>query len=759
MKKTLFLALATCLMQFASAQGIYQFADPGFEQYTTSGKEPGNGWNSFNSATGTMAGLGKGSAPKPQHVTPGANGTSHAVQIFSNSILGKKANGNLTTGMINMGSMTPADAANHNYTKRDDASHSLRFAGRPDAVTFWARFKSGGSPNGRGQFILHDGDVDYRDPEVSNQEGNRIGKASVLIPASTEWVQYTGEFTYDKAQTDVQYLLASFTTNPTPGGSKKDYLDIDEVYFIYYHALSSLTYDGQTIDLAAAESASGVSLPQSYDPTKLSYTVKGAGASVELSYEEIFGTLNITVKGNDYSVNPDSKTVYTLFFNNTPVDPNPDPDPDPDPNPDPNPDPDPDPDPEVPADTTKALGPPIQSLAELDNGKTYVLYNPTFTAYAVSRPEKSATNIWAANMIDGDNSHRVSDASYSEPLDTCSANSSWMIVPFNGKYYVYNMGAKGFLQTPNPKKNDSAACTFTQNVQGLSITDLGSGRFALNGTTNSQGFMCASPQLSYPIGTWTSSDSGSAWQICENPNVEASVDVLMLIDPSLVPTDPYGEAVASLSELNAETTYALYNPNFKGYAIYSAEHTGSQGYIWAAGVESNNVANSSYSEPIARTDAAGAWMVMEVGGLYYIYNMEAQQYLTTPGYVDATAPCLFSTEPVGMTVSEISAATFTLTKTGEELDYFCLAPQLSTSPLSIWRSDDAGCAWQFLPNPNVAANPDVLNDILVFTGISATATTQQPAAIYSISGRAMGTDRSRLPQGIYIQRGRKFIVR
>ena len=131
MKKTLFLALAACLMQFASAQGIYQFADPGFEQYTTSGNEPGNGWNSFNSATGFMAGFGKGSAPKPQHVTPGANGTSHAVQIFSNSILGKKANGNLTTGIINMGSMTPADAANYNYTKRGDASHSLRFAGVP----------------------------------------------------------------------------------------------------------------------------------------------------------------------------------------------------------------------------------------------------------------------------------------------------------------------------------------------------------------------------------------------------------------------------------------------------------------------------------------------------------------------------------------------------------------------------------------------------------------------------------------------------
>lgn len=314
MKKTfLTAALAFFMGMTAQAQeGIYQFADPSFEQYTGKDAEPGNGWNSFNSATGSMAGLGKGSSPKPSSVSPGANGSNYAVQIYSKSIFGQKANGNLTTGMINMGSTTPSNSSNHNYTKRDDASHSLRFSGRPDAVTFYAKFSSGGSPNGRGQFILHD-DCDYKDPEVSDQSGNRIGIASVLIPASTEWVKYEAKFNYDKAQTSVQYLLGTFTTNPTPGGSANDYLQVDEVYFVYYNSLSALSFQGASLNFnegTLSYDLSGVA----YDPAKLSYTTKGAGASVEKSYNGETGLLTLTVKANDYAVNAANKTVYTIQF-------------------------------------------------------------------------------------------------------------------------------------------------------------------------------------------------------------------------------------------------------------------------------------------------------------------------------------------------------------------------------------------------------------------------------------------------------------
>lgn len=765
MKKILLSVIAACTLQFSAAQGIYQFADPGFEQYTTSGNEPGNGWNSFNSATGSMASLGKGSSPKPQHVTPGANGTSHAVQIFSKSILGKKANGNLTTGMINMGSMTPADAANYNYTKRDDSSHSLLFAGRPDAVSFWAKFVSGGSPNGRGQFILHDGDVDYRDPEVADQLANRIGIASALIPASSDWVQYTAEFTYDKAQTATQYLLASFTTNPTPGGSANDYLSVDEVYFIYYHALSALSYDGAALDLEEAATATGCNLaPATYDPALLGYVVKGAGATAEVDYTALTGTVTITVKGDDFSVNADSKTIYTLFFAPETVDPEPEPDPDPEPDPEPG---------------VKALGESIQDLSQLSNEKTYVLYNPTYTAFAISNPEYSATNVWTANMIDGDATHRVVDASYSLPLDTASAHTAWMIVPFDGKYYVYNMGAKKFLVTPGQDENP-AICRFTDTVSGLAIESLGGGRFALNTTGTSRAYMCAAPQLAYPVSIWTSSDSGSCWEIKENPNVLADAEVLGLIDPSLVPDpgpdpepepepDPepqpaaLGMPILSLAELSNDSTYAVYNPSFTTFITYHATHSNPEGYIWAAGMIGDSehpVAQNAYKTALDSTSVNGAWMVISVGEHLYIYNMGAGKYLSTPGYVDATSACLFSEEPVALTVEQLGESTFALTATGHEKDYLCVAPQSYYYPVSIWEKTDAGACWQFLPNRTVEADPAVVDQILTATAIHEA--NVQPAGrpgVYSLGGVYLGTDTKHLGKGVYIVGGRKVVVK
>ena len=233
MKKLLLSCAMACFAFAAGAQGIYQFAYPGFEGDWRSDEEPGNGWNSFPSAVGSMAGLGKGSSPKPQKVE--GHNSSVAVKIFSKSILGKKANGNLTTGRINMGSMTPANSANYNYTDRSSSDNSLRFAGRPDAVSFYAKFTPGSDnadQKARGQFILHD-DCDYRDPEISDQSGNRVGKASVLIDACTDWTKYEGAFTYyQKSTPEVQYLLGSFTTNPTPGGSTGDELIIADIHFI-----------------------------------------------------------------------------------------------------------------------------------------------------------------------------------------------------------------------------------------------------------------------------------------------------------------------------------------------------------------------------------------------------------------------------------------------------------------------------------------------------------------------------------------------
>lgn len=319
MKKfiTLMILSALCLGAKAQLEGVFQIPNSDFETWANK-KEPGNGWNSFNSATGTWVGA-KGSAPAPSKFTPAHDG-SYAVKIYSKSAYGQKANGNLTTGIINMGSTTPSNAANYNFTKRDDPSHCLKFAGMPDAAECYAKFTSGGSPNGRLQFIIH-GDVNYTDPESSHSkqglgsdyEKYKVASAAIIITACTEWTKFTADFTYTGSDEtpDVHYMLASATTNPTPGGSANDVLCLDDVKLIYYHSLSSCTYDGQKVTFDGNNAASVSAL---YDENKLAYVKEGVGATVEKAYNDVTGMLTITVKGNDYSADNTSVTTYTIQF-------------------------------------------------------------------------------------------------------------------------------------------------------------------------------------------------------------------------------------------------------------------------------------------------------------------------------------------------------------------------------------------------------------------------------------------------------------
>ena len=498
MKKLLLACAMACVTLATGAQGIYQFADPGFEGEWRSSEEPGNGWNSFSSAGGSMASLGKGDSPKPSKVE--GHNSSVAVKLYSKSIWGVKANGNLTTGKINMGNMKPANSANYNYTDRSSSDNSLRFAGRPDAVSFYAKFTPGAGNQARGQFILHD-DCDYRDPEISDQSGNRVGKASVLIDASTEWTYYEGAFTYDKSSTpEVQYLLGSFTTNPTPGGSKGDELIIDDIHFIYYSTLRGVLYDPATIDFK--EDVYNYTVDAEYNPINFYCAPKGAGATKELSYDENTGVLTVTVKGNDISVNPENYTVYTFTFKTSGETT------------------DPEPKPEV-----KPLGTPVATLAELSNTETYAVYNDTYTAYLIYSEANSTSKVWTAEMSGDSGDHKLSNPAYAGAFDATAAAMSWMAIQFEGNFYLYNVGAKKFLTTPG-YSGETGACTLSTDPVALQTTDLGSGWFAISATGSEKDWVCAAPQLDNPVSIWTTGDSGSRWQFRPNPNVEYDAQVI-----------------------------------------------------------------------------------------------------------------------------------------------------------------------------------------------------------------------------------------
>lgn len=326
----------------AGAQGIYQFADPGFEspesEWTSIGvkgwvtttyyKEPGKGWHSFASATGGMFSMGVGMSPHPELVTDSHSGI-YAVCLKSKKTAGKiYANGNLTTGRIMMGNMTPnTPSDNYNYSEIIKAEDSktdnfLEFAGTPDAVTFYAKFKPGtpiddNTPlQGRGKFILHDNSA-YQDPETDADgnikevnKGHRVALAEQLI-TNQSWTEYTAEFKYDERTSapTKQYLLASFTTNPIPGGSYNDELYIDDIYFVYWSDLRSLSYDGAPINIEDPENIQIAA--KDFDLSKVSCT-SGKGADIQTSYDEGTRILKITIKGNDISVNPENHHEYSV---------------------------------------------------------------------------------------------------------------------------------------------------------------------------------------------------------------------------------------------------------------------------------------------------------------------------------------------------------------------------------------------------------------------------------------------------------------
>lgn len=324
MKKYILALTAFAIGMLASAQGIYQFTDPSFETWSGN-NTPGNEWRSFESAVDNglgkfFFGIGNSASPKPSKVE-GTVGNS-ALKLFSKDVSGKNANGNLTTGVIAMGSMTPESDANYNFSDISAEGKHLVFAGTPDKVSFYAKFKSGGSANARGRFILHDA-INYRDPDVVNGnwvkvnneslESHRVGEATILVPATEEWRKFEADFTYYKKKPTTQYMLASLTTNPVPGGSKDDEFFIDDIQFTYYSTLKSLSYKGATINFSEATTSYDLS-SETYDASKLKFKEKGAGATASLSYDNETAIATITVKGNDISVNSANQTVYTIQF-------------------------------------------------------------------------------------------------------------------------------------------------------------------------------------------------------------------------------------------------------------------------------------------------------------------------------------------------------------------------------------------------------------------------------------------------------------
>lgn len=279
--------------------GGYQIENSGFENFHTAtyvdGKnkytsdEP-NAWHSFNSgiATGTASFLTKyalqnGNTSVSDDVRPGSTGTK-SVAIKSSIVMGfQPANGTMTTGRLQAGSLTATDAANCSFldmSSTDTDGNGDPFYtvlnGRPDALSVWVKYKQGQVneqyPYATVSAVITDG-TRYQDPE-DKAYTNVVAKAQdkTIESKGFEWQNLVIPFDYTSyASNDAQAkaLLVTISTNAQPGvgssdAENPDMIIVDDISLVYNFHLASLKVKGTEVE--------------GFDKNVLSYDIKGEGA-------------------------------------------------------------------------------------------------------------------------------------------------------------------------------------------------------------------------------------------------------------------------------------------------------------------------------------------------------------------------------------------------------------------------------------------------------------------------------------------------
>lgn len=229
----------------SSAQYGPQFDNPGFEDWTNRANEPVH-WHSGGTATGTWSSLLPVTLEQSVHPRPGSAGTKSA-RLVPQSVMGVTANGNLTNGRMNAGSMSPSGSSNYNYTQRSQNLYNTPITQIPDSLTVWVCFRSQSSSDRANVKAVIHGDADYQviADGTESPANMHVATANMLFTrtstasGSYTWRRLSIPFVNNGPCTDVRYILFIATTNETPGsGSTNDDLFLDDVLLVYNPTLS-----------------------------------------------------------------------------------------------------------------------------------------------------------------------------------------------------------------------------------------------------------------------------------------------------------------------------------------------------------------------------------------------------------------------------------------------------------------------------------------------------------------------------------------
>lgn len=262
----------------------YQLPNSGFEDYRTeqtlhadlTGANPPSTinveeplhWHSFASASGDYKDAANAFSDPHTYssdvVRSGATGKK-SLLLTSSLVLGFTiANGTVTSGRMQAGSMTPSDVQNCAYLSLDSTatdSHGDLFSnhieGCPDSLIVWVKFKQkeavADHPYATVSAALTDGTY-YRDPQdktynnvVGTAKDNKIGSNDF------QWQEVKIPFTYNDNDLSPKAMLVTISTNADAGqGSAADSLYVDDISLKYGIEKPALSVDGKAVELSSS---------------------------------------------------------------------------------------------------------------------------------------------------------------------------------------------------------------------------------------------------------------------------------------------------------------------------------------------------------------------------------------------------------------------------------------------------------------------------------------------------------------------------
>lgn len=278
----------------------FQPLNGGFEQWDGSGStaEPTH-WNSFATSDGTYSGM----ASTPHHYhrnggRPGTTGSSY-LTIYTKSIIGIKANGNMTTGRIHAGSMSASSSDNYNYTQRSNSDFSQPFTATPDSMCVWVSYYAKDAGSEASITATIHGDSDFKDPNDINTASLYAGIVKIEFgrttthPVLPDWQLKKVPVVYNGTAAPA-YLLISLTTNKTPGsGDANDSLLVDDIYFIYSSWLTDVRLNGATLEGFSKGHLDYSARVSSFDSVDISYTTEVNDATVAVAWDSISDTVRL----------------------------------------------------------------------------------------------------------------------------------------------------------------------------------------------------------------------------------------------------------------------------------------------------------------------------------------------------------------------------------------------------------------------------------------------------------------------------------